>query len=463
MRTILTLIFLFSSLHSISQVAVNSNGANPEPSAMLDINSTEKGLLIPRVTSGERNLIKNPAPGLLVYDKDRQSIYMYDGQAWRPFAFASQNNMQPVFRKPVGAHPNSNFGTCVALYEDYAVVGAPADTVKGVNTGAAYIFYNDNGNWKQVAKISAGNGVSGDQFGHSVDIYKDIIVVGAPAKAIGADEGRGRVYVFRLMHGIWQNTIGLQAPDGKANDHFGSAVAVYEDILVAGASGRDHSNVANAGSVYPFALVNNVWTSRGIINAWQNSANNYFGDQLDFSNYELAVSAINLIVDNVACGGVFTYSTNATGTLWANGDLISPPKKQKDMYFGWTVSLGSNRMVVTATGYDGQEGLNTGGWYAYNKQNGSWQYFTGADHRSTPGEQMGQSSAVDGVLSTVYVGSPNFGGATGKVIVLDGYIKEIHPADPYAPVVFGKAVAAYLGTYVITSFQTEGVYFGRIH
>jgi hypothetical protein len=462
MRIILTLLFILSAIPAFTQVAVNSNGANPDGSAMLDINANDKGLLIPRLTSGERLLIKNPAAGLLVYDKDRLSIYMYDGDSWRPFAFASQNNLQPVMRKPVGAHPNGNFGYCASLYGDYAIVGAPSDTVKGVNTGAAYVFHREEGNWKQMVKISASNGVAGDQFGYSVDIYKDIIVVGAPNKAISNELGRGRVYVFRLIQGVWTAMAGLQAPDGKLNDHFGSAVAIYENILVAGASGRDHSNLENPGSVYPFALNNNVWESRGIINAWQNSANNYFGDHLDFWNYELAVSATNLIIDGVTCGGVFMYSTNLTGTMWVNGDLMEPTIKQPNMHFGSTVSLGNSHMVITATGFDGSEGSNTGGWFAYNKPNGAWQYFTGVGHAAAPAEQMGQSSAVDGALSTIYVGSPNWEVMKGKVIVLDGYVKEIHHPDPYAPGVFGKAVAAHFGHYIITCYNNDAVFFGKI-
>src|SRR5688572_18654740 len=48
-------------------VAINTDGSNPHPSALLDIKSTTKGLLIPRMTVGERRAIASPTYGLLVY------------------------------------------------------------------------------------------------------------------------------------------------------------------------------------------------------------------------------------------------------------------------------------------------------------------------------------------------------------------------------------------------------------
>lgn len=62
-----------------AQVAVNSDGSNPDPSAMLDVKSTDKGLLVPRMTQSEIEAISNPADGLLVYNTDNKYFYYYDG------------------------------------------------------------------------------------------------------------------------------------------------------------------------------------------------------------------------------------------------------------------------------------------------------------------------------------------------------------------------------------------------
>jgi hypothetical protein len=64
-------------------VGINGTGATPAASAMLDIVSTTKGLLIPRMTSAQRTAIATPATGLLVYDTTVGNFYYYDGAVWR--------------------------------------------------------------------------------------------------------------------------------------------------------------------------------------------------------------------------------------------------------------------------------------------------------------------------------------------------------------------------------------------
>lgn len=66
---------------------VGLNNPNPDPSSILDLKSTDKGLLIPRMTTGERNAMAigtpTPAKGLLVFDTSLDRIYFWDGAKWR--------------------------------------------------------------------------------------------------------------------------------------------------------------------------------------------------------------------------------------------------------------------------------------------------------------------------------------------------------------------------------------------
>jgi hypothetical protein len=63
-------------------VAINTNNALPNSSALLDITSNNKGLLIPRMTSTERNAIAAPVKGLIVYDSTTNNFSFYNGTAW---------------------------------------------------------------------------------------------------------------------------------------------------------------------------------------------------------------------------------------------------------------------------------------------------------------------------------------------------------------------------------------------
>jgi microcystin-dependent protein len=83
-KTLLASGLLFCNLVTMAQVAVNTDGSSPNASAMLDVKSSTKGILIPRMTAVERGLIASPVAGLLVYQTNAPAgYYYYTGTAWK--------------------------------------------------------------------------------------------------------------------------------------------------------------------------------------------------------------------------------------------------------------------------------------------------------------------------------------------------------------------------------------------
>ncbi|MCB0804316.1 MAG: hypothetical protein KDC05_00880 [Bacteroidales bacterium] len=81
--TILLLCLIAISMHSLSQgIAISNDNSDPDASAMLDVKSTEKGVLIPRMTSTQRTSIAGPANGLLVFDSDTESFWFFTAGEW---------------------------------------------------------------------------------------------------------------------------------------------------------------------------------------------------------------------------------------------------------------------------------------------------------------------------------------------------------------------------------------------
>lgn len=78
---LLIIVLLFINT-TYAQISINADGNNPDESAMLDISSTDKGLLIPRMSTAERDAIANPAQGLLIYNTDDACFNYYAGTAW---------------------------------------------------------------------------------------------------------------------------------------------------------------------------------------------------------------------------------------------------------------------------------------------------------------------------------------------------------------------------------------------
>ena len=84
---ILTAVSVFSQ-----NIGINTTGAQPNSSAMLDVSSTSKGILIPRMTASQKNAIASPATGLQIYQTDGTvGFYYYNGNAWMQLGAANAN------------------------------------------------------------------------------------------------------------------------------------------------------------------------------------------------------------------------------------------------------------------------------------------------------------------------------------------------------------------------------------
>ncbi|MEM8888607.1 MAG: tail fiber domain-containing protein [Bacteroidota bacterium] len=79
----LILIFMGLSMALFAQsVGINSDGSPPDASAILDVKSSTKGVLVPRLTAVERQAIRNPTRGLMVYDTDSLNFMYHNGRSW---------------------------------------------------------------------------------------------------------------------------------------------------------------------------------------------------------------------------------------------------------------------------------------------------------------------------------------------------------------------------------------------
>ena len=169
------------------------------------------------------------------------------------------------------------FGNSVAVGCGRIVVGSSLDDDNGNVSGSAYIF-DLNGN--QLTKITASDGDSSDNFGHSVAVGSGRIVVGAPYDNDNGSDS-GSAYIFDLNG---NQLAKITASDGAADDWFGYSVAVGSDRIVVG-SYRDESIT---GSAYVFDLDGNQLVK---INASDGDANDSFGISVAVGNGRIVAGA----------------------------------------------------------------------------------------------------------------------------------------------------------------------------
>ncbi|MGO9111032.1 MAG: putative Ig domain-containing protein [Thermoguttaceae bacterium] len=162
--------------------------------------------------------------------------------------------------------PDEGFGQSVAVSGNTIVVGAPYITVdSNIVQGAAYVFSDSGAGWVQVAKLTASDSVPGDNFGWSVSISGNTVVVGAPGTTVGYGSlYQGAAYVFTEPGTGWANmtqTAKLTASDGTAQDYFGWSVSISGNSAVVGAENETVGGNYGQGAAYVFTDHGSRWTN----------------------------------------------------------------------------------------------------------------------------------------------------------------------------------------------------------
>ncbi len=323
---------------------------------------------------------------------------------------------------------NDRFGVSVAVDNDTAVVGAFQPTYTDPDTsldvsrpGAAYVYIKDsNGAWSQQAKLTASDGADGDEFGISVAVDGDTVVVGAR----GNVSKTGAIYVFtKPSDGDWTSTITetkLTATGGAADDLFGASVALYgASTIVVGAPG-DQNSVAgtnvSTGSAYVFARDSNGdWSQKAKLTASNAALDDLFGNSVAVDDDTIAVGAYGKDDNSLTDSGLVYVFVKSGGAAWATTtetvQLRASDRAANDN-FGRSVAVDTDTIVVGASGdrntVDGAE-ASTGSAYVFTKPNTGWTNSAGTETAKltasdgADSDQFGRSVAVDG--DTIVVGA----------------------------------------------------------
>jgi hypothetical protein len=222
---------------------------------------------------------------------------------------------------------HDELGSSVAISGDTVVVGAPLADLANPNResdqGAAYVFVKPPAGWAtmtETAKVTASDAANDDEFGTSVGITGDTVIVGAP-RADTANPDQGAVYVFVKPVAGWANTstftAKLAASDGQAADEFGFAVAIDGDFVIVGAPFQTENGNARQGAAYVSATI----TIPGLISGIQNLSELNAGQQNSLiAKLQAAQAAVDRGDLNTACASLAAF-VNEVNALERSGRL----------------------------------------------------------------------------------------------------------------------------------------------
>ncbi len=153
-------------------------------------------------------------------------VFVRDGTKWE-----EQETLIP--------QADGRVGWSVAISGDIAVLGAPNANAGAEKSGTAFVFVRSGRKWQQRAKLVGDNPEAADNFGESVSVDRNTVIIGVPRDD---DAGRdaGSAYVYFRDGVAWKKQAKLIPADLGGSDGFGDAVFIRENTAIIGATGHTH-------------------------------------------------------------------------------------------------------------------------------------------------------------------------------------------------------------------------------
>ncbi len=357
----LSVMLLLVCMAAFAQVGINTDGTNPDSSAMLDIKSATKGILVPRMSSTQRIAIKSPAKGLLVYDSTTTSFWFHNGVSWSEITTGA-NGWNLTGNSNL--NPAANFiGTTdkePLVFKVNDTIAGRLDSTSNVSYGVGALLANTTG------------------YGNTAIGNKALYTNGTGA-IIANDEGTrntavGEHAMYANTKGLYNTAVGYQALEANTTGYFNTALGY--GTLGANVNGQSNTAVGLVALTYNTSgLFNTALGTRALQNNTTGSSNIAIGSMALYNNtggsslIAIGDSALyNQLpnrfgyIGNVAIGTMALYG-NTTGTnntatgyqaLNANSSGFGNTAYGSNVLAGNTTGnhntiVGSQAMTTTAT------------------------------------------------------------------------------------------------------------------
>ena len=357
-----------------------------------------------------------------------------------------------------------NLGRSVAVDNDTAVVGAYLATIGGrENQGAVYVFTRQGNIWSQKQKLVAVDGTAYDQFGNSVALDGNTTVVGAHSAGVDGKDDQGAVYVFSRSGGTWNEQQKLVVDDGAEFDQFGSSVAVDGNTVVVGAFRADIDGKSNQGAAYVFARAGNTWSMQQKLFAADGAESDRFGRSVALAGETAVVGAPLAAIGGASNQGT-AYIFTRSNDNWSQQAKVMADDGASGDQLGIAVAVDGDTVIAGAYLADIGGQAAQGAAYIFTRQASNWSqqqklvYDDGAtDNRFGFSVALSEDTAVAGAYLADGDGPANRGIA---------YITERGPVpwpssghnvanDGAADDQFGYSVAVSGDTAVVGAFLAD--------
>ncbi|MDH3297985.1 MAG: FG-GAP repeat protein, partial [Gemmatimonadota bacterium] len=212
--------------------------------------------------------------------------------------------------------------------------------------GAVFVYSADGGGWSFAQKISASDAAEGDEFGSSVALAGDHLLVGAWA----ANDSTGAVYAFtRDASGTWTESGKISGSESVAGDRFGVVLTMEGDLALVSATRAEEQ----VGAVYAFGFSDGAWSELGKLEPRGLEKGDRLGSGLliDGETVYASTERVNRFV-----GSVYAFRHDAESGDWNQVAGLQPFDAAQQTRFGVSLAASDDELWVGAIGSGGFAG-----------------------------------------------------------------------------------------------------------
>ncbi len=256
-------------------------------------------------------------------------------------AFAGVVYPAPVVLNNPSPAASDFFGFSVSISGNNVLIGAPNHDEETSNSGAAYLFDATTGNL--VRTIYNPSPYSGDNFGDSVSISGNDILIGAFSKDVGVNTNSGAAYLFDATTGNLVHT--FLNPTPAPSDNFARLVSISgNNVLIS--TPNDDTGATNSGSAYLFDA-----TTGNLVHTFLNptpATSDLFGDSVSISGNNVLIGTPQDSTKAFRAGSAYLFDAT-TGNLI---HTIENPSPAASDLFARSVSISGTNVIVGVYGDD---------------------------------------------------------------------------------------------------------------
>ncbi|MFZ1704203.1 MAG: hypothetical protein WAT79_07640 [Saprospiraceae bacterium] len=413
-------------IYSQNNVGVGTN--SPHISAKLEVESTNQGLLPPRMSEQQRNTIDSPVAGLMIWCNDcgfSGQIQVFNGTSWVNMLGENAESIfhfnQQLGSDIDGEAAQDQSGVSISLSNDGTIIaiGAAFNDGNGTDSGHVRVYSWNGTTWVQMGADINGE-AAGDRSGQSVALSNDgsRVAIGAGLNdGNGSNSGHVRVYSW---NGTAWMQMGADINGEAASDQSGISLALsFDGTRVAIGATNNDGNGSNSGHVRVYSWNGTTWVQMGgDING--EVANDYSGNSVSISSdgTRVAIGASSKDGNGTDSGHVRVYSWNGTAWIQIGSDINGDASGDQ---CGISVSLSANgNIVAVGASTNVGNGLRSGQVRVFEWNNSDWVQMGSSMVGSAFLETFGRSVSISNDGTRLVVGAPlydGYGADSGKISV----------------------------------------------